>query len=140
MHKHLTMKNLMSGYGMRLAHPNGMARACHIPNSTRGNLRENTARLESKRSLLRFGIDSWNQTYQRLNLFVEQSSVEAASERLRTAAVGLDFPSVFYGSFDLFPETPSTCIKSQISASGCMAQASPIVSRQIRASSSLPKL
>src|SRR5438093_7362285 len=69
MHKHLTMKNLMSGYGMRLAHPNGMARACHIPNSTRGNLRENTARLESKRSLLRFGIDSWNQTYQRLNLF-----------------------------------------------------------------------
>ena len=73
------MKNLMSGYGMRLAHPNGMARACHIPNSTRGNLRENTARLESKRSLLRFGIDSWNQTYQRLNLFVAQSSVEAAS-------------------------------------------------------------
>src|SRR5439155_18708590 len=24
MHKHLTIKNLMSGYGMRLAHPNGM--------------------------------------------------------------------------------------------------------------------
>jgi hypothetical protein len=35
-------------------------------------------RLESKWSLLRFGIDSWNQTYQRLNLFVAQS-VEAAS-------------------------------------------------------------
>jgi len=76
------MKNLMSGYGMRLAHPNGMARACHIPNSTRGLSCKICEKIlpDSSQNGASLGLGSILGTkYQRLNLFVAQSSVEAAS-------------------------------------------------------------